>query len=207
MSYPNIAFTGRLLSPPGLPQRFVSRRARIRDRAMSSQKKVIVRRFLGDSIAGYLPHSGFIDGGMVSLLDLAGRLTPIALLDLKFIAYVRDFNLPEASSIEHSLRRSYLARPRSEGLWVKVTFRSGDQLEGLASSGLPLIDEILDANGLHLTPPDPRANTQRVYVPRAAMRQLDLLGVISSAARQRSSSSKARPLPAQDELFGIEKND
>ena len=143
---------------------------------------------------------GFVTGDAVSLLDLTGRLISLALTDVKFIAYVRDFNLAETDHVERSLRRTFLARPRTEGLWVRVTFRSGDALEGIASPGLGLLDEVLDVHGLQLTPPDTRTNTQRVYIPRAAMMQLDLLGVVSASSRRRRPVKSTR-IEGQDELF------
>ena len=167
---------------------------------MASQKKVIVRRFLGDSLAGYLPAGGFVDHNSLALLDLTGRVTSIPLSELKFAAYVRDFNLSDAESIDRSLRRSFLARPRSEGLWVRITFRSGDLLEGLATPGLSLLDEVLDIHGLQLTPPDTRGNTQRIYVPRIAMTRLELLGVVSPTTRY-AASRRAQSRVGQDELF------
>lgn len=167
---------------------------------MAAQKKVIVRRFLGDSLAGYLPASGFVGGETLSLLDLSGRVTPIPLAEVKFVAYVRHFNLNEAAEIDRALRRSFLARPRAEGLWIRVTFRTGDTLEGVMAPGLTWIDEILDLRGLQLVPPDTRTNTQRVYIPRAAMLQLDLLGVVSTSTRPRSSF-RTRKTDQQNELF------
>ena len=166
----------------------------------SSQKKVIVRRFSGDSIAGYLPAFGFIDKDAVSLLDLSGRLTPISLKDVKYAAFVRDFDLSEVGNIERNLRRTFLARPRAEGLWVRATFRSGDVLEGLVATGLTLLDEMLAMQGLLVTPPDTRTNYQRIYIPRAAITQLDLLGVIAPPLK-----TKLRRVPEaeeQNELFG-----
>ena len=168
---------------------------------MTAQKKVIVRRFLGDSLAGYLPSSGFLTDDAVSLLDLSGHVTPIPLSELKFVAYVRNFNLSDSAEIDRTLRRTFLARPRSDGLWVRVTFRTGDTMEGVTAPGLPLLDELLDTRGLQLIPPDTRSNTQRVYIPRAAMTQLDLLSVVSTVARQRTVAAAKRKGDEQNELF------
>ena len=166
----------------------------------ASQKKVIVRRFLGDSLAGYLPVLGFVGEGTISLLDLSGRLLFLPLSEVKFVAFVRNFDLNEAGDGDRLLRRSFLTRPRGEGLWLRVTFRTGDLLEGLAASDLALLDELLDARGLYVTPPDTRGNYQRIYIPRPAIAHLELLGVIS-APSQRSSRTKQPVLQQQNELF------
>ncbi len=110
----------------------------------AAHKKVIVRRFVGDVLPGYLPVSGFVRQGSLGLLDLDGRVFEIALQDIKSISYVRDFNLGDTVNPERITRRSFLARPRSEGLWIRLTFRNSsasaqeprpaDQLEGLAAA-------------------------------------------------------------------------
>src|SRR5437879_1153629 len=109
-------------------------------RVMSSaHKKVIVRRFLGDTVPGYLPLSRFVrsratgksedhsSDRAVDLLDLSGRILSLPLPDIKYICYVRDFNLNDPVNPERLTRRTFLARPRTEGLWLRLTFRSSAQ--------------------------------------------------------------------------------
>jgi hypothetical protein len=168
----------------------------------TSRKKVIVRRFSGDTLPGYLPHAAFVHNSSLDLLDLSGRIIPLPLNDIKTVSYVRDFNLSDPINPERLTRRAFLARPRSEGLWLRLTFRSGDLLEGLAPTDRTLLDALIDDAGLFLTPPDTRSNTQRLYVPRAALTELQLLAVITTPSRK-------QPLPAapkqnlQDELFHL----
>jgi len=101
--------------------------------AMSSaHKKVIVRRFTGETLSGYLPLTTFVRNRGIDLLDLFGRVIQLALNDIKHICYVRDFNLNDTINPERLTRRNFLARPRTEGLWLRMTFRGGDVLEGLA---------------------------------------------------------------------------
>ena len=94
----------------------------------NSRKKVIVRRFSGDALPGYLPAANFVHNQSLDLLDLSGRIIPLPLVDIKTISYVRDFNLSDPVNPERLTRRTFLARPRSEGLWLRLTFRSGDLL-------------------------------------------------------------------------------
>jgi len=161
----------------------------------NARKKVIVRRFTGDTLPGYLPLSGFVRGiapeQTIELLDLTGRIMEVPLRAVKMVSFVRDFNLADAVNPERLTRRTFLARPRNEGLWVRVTFRAlergperaADILEGLAATDLSLIDSMLEDAGLHLSPPDNRSNTQRIFVPRSAMAELQLLGVVTSPSR------------------------
>jgi hypothetical protein len=179
----------------------------------SAHKKVIVRRFLGDTLPGYLPQSGFVRSRasdkdrVVDLLDLSGRVTSIPLAEIKHICYVRDFNLNDPNP-ERLTRRTFLARPRTEGLWLRLTFRSQavspaaepEQFEGLAPLDVSLLDDALNDAGLFLIPPDIRSNTQRIYIPRAAISELQLLAVITTPSRK-------KPLPGaqvpsfQEDLF------
>lgn len=162
----------------------------------SAQKKVIVRRFQGGVLSGYLPAGAFVrlEAGLprVDLLDLTGRVVTVSLEEVKTISYVRDFNLNDTVNPERLLRRSFLARPRSEGLWVRMTFRGGDLLEGLAPADLTLLSNMLEDHGLFLTPPDTRSNTQRIFVPRSAMTDLQLIAVITTPSRKKPA------LPAED---------
>ena len=81
-----------------------------------------------------------------------------------------------------------------------MTFRGGDILEGLAPTDVALLDDVINDAGLHVTPPDTRSNTQRVYVPRTSLAELQLLAVITTPSRR-------KPLPAasvpsmQEDLF------
>jgi hypothetical protein len=169
----------------------------------SSRKKVIVRRLTGEVLPGYLPLSAFVRSRTIDLLDLSGHVIPILISEIKYICYVRDFNLNDTVNPERLTRRTFLARPRSEGLWLRLTFRTPsteiDQLEGLAPIDISLLDDILNDAGLHLIPPDIRSNTQRIYVPRTAITELQLLAVITTPSRK-------KPLPTatpslQNELF------
>lgn len=164
-----------------------------------SQKKVVVRRFHRDWIAGYLPPVDFVAGSgadaRIRVLDLAGRVVTLGLEEVKMVSFVRDFH-PNDPQPERLLRKTFIARPRSTGLWVRMTFRDNDLLEGLCANDLTL----LEAEGLLFAPPDTRSNTQRIYVPRIALSELRVLAAIGTPSRR-----PIRPQAAmQDELFHAE---
>jgi hypothetical protein len=168
----------------------------------NTRKKVIVRRFSGDTLPGYLPHDSFVRNSTVDLLDLSGRVLALPLNDIKTISYVRDFNLSDTQNPERLTRRAFLARPRAEGLWLRLTFRTGDLLEGLAPTDLSLLDALIDDAGLFLAPPDTRSNTQRIYVPRIAITELVLLAVITTPSRRPAPERQSKE-SLQDELFHL----
>ena len=170
----------------------------------SSRKKVIVRRFTSGLVWGYLPTAAILQTDsppVLDLLDLSGRVNPVPLPDVKHISYVRDFNTSDIQNPERLARKSFLARPRAEGLWVRVSFRDGDRLEGLASSDLSLTDDLLADRGIYLLPPDIRGNTQRLFVPRSAMASLDLLAVVTTPSKTHVTGR--RPNEAQPDLVTI----
>ena len=60
----------------------------------------------------------------IELLDLSGRVIPLLLNDIRHICYVREFNLHDTVNPERLTRRTFLARPRTEGLWLRMTLRT-----------------------------------------------------------------------------------
>jgi len=175
----------------------------------SSRKKVIIRRAdsspSGAILHGYLPLNGFVRGqgrsAMLEMLDLEGRVVPIPLREIKMVSYVRDFNLADHVNPEHLLRKTFLARPRSEGLQLRILFRDGDLLEGLATNDISLLDAALEDAGIHIVPPDTRANTQRIYIPRSAIAELTVIATIGPPRGRPAAAPRTTTSTAQDDLF------
>ena len=172
---------------------------------MSSNRKKVIVRTLPNSLptpalAGYLPLSGIVVADEIELLDLAGRVVPIPLGIVKMVCYVNDFNLNDPANPERMTRKTFLARPRTEGLWVRITFTDGDVLEALAPIDRTLLDALLSDHGIYLIPPDIRGNTQRLFVPHAAMAAIQLLAVITNPSKSKPAKIEA----AQTDLFPAE---
>jgi hypothetical protein len=159
----------------------------------SSSKKVILRTLENALHFGYLPVSGLVVDGAVPLLGLDARILSIALETVRSIAYVRDFNLNDKDDPERLVRRTFMARPRAEGLWLRLTLTGGDIFEGLAPLDLALADGLLEDRGLFLLPPDMRSNTQRLYIPRAVITNLQLLAVITTPSKSKPEKTAANP--------------
>jgi hypothetical protein len=164
----------------------------------SSRKKVLVRRFSGAVTPGYLPSAEFWRHGQIDLLDLDGRVIPIEIKDIKMISFVRDFNLGDRTNPERLVRKTFPGRPRTDGLWVRLTFRDGDLLEGMAATDITFLDSIQTDAGVQIAPPDTRSNTQRIYVPRTAVTAVELVAVINAQARRKVPEPMS---PTQEELF------
>ena len=168
----------------------------------SSLKKVIVRRFSPGLLWGYLPASGVQQAGMLGLLDLSGRMQSIPLADVKFVSYVRDFNTADTLNPERLVRKTFLARPRTEGLWLRLALRDGDGIEGMAALDLALADGWAEDLGVHVVPPDIRGNTQRLYVPRSSVEALEILAVVTTPTRKKAIA-RAAAKETQPDLFSL----
>ena len=169
-------------------------------------KKVVVRRFSSGLLWGYLPANGIVQSGTppsLHLLDLGGRVTPALLTDVKYVSYVRDFNTSDAHNPERLPRKFFLARPRGEGLWLRLGFRDGDKLEGLGSIDIALAEDFTSDLGLYILPPDARGNTQRIYIPRSAIETMQVLAVVTSPSQKKKPEPR-QPHDTQRDLFTLE---
>jgi hypothetical protein len=129
------------------------------------------------------------------MLDLDGKVVHLAVEDLKWICYVRDFNSGELNNPERLLRKTFSGRPRGEGLFVRVRLKDGDLIEGLAGNDVTLVA----SDGLFLTPPDLRSNTQRLWLPRTSIEELEVLAVIGAAKKKAAVAEDEES--AQEKLF------
>jgi len=167
-------------------------------RTMASPRKpVIVRKFSRDWCAGYAGASFAQNAAELEILDLAGKVLRIGWDQVKWVCYVRDFpsSATDQANPERLLHKRFTVRPRTAGVWLRMTLADGDELEGLAANDLSLVT----GPGLLLTPPDTRSNTQRIYVPRQAIQILEVVSLIGVARRKRAEE-KARRLD-QPDLF------
>lgn len=158
--------------------------------ATSTLKKVVV--VLGDKSAlrGYLNPSRLGKSEALDLLTEGGENREISLEDVRCVYFVRDF-----TGNYEPLRKAFLSRPKLDGLWVRLKFRDNDSLEGVVPNDLLAI---LDA-GVHITPPDMQGDTQRMFIPRAALVEMKVLGVVGIA--RRSAGAAAAAASGQSRLF------
>ena len=134
----------------------------------------LVRRLCGGALARTRPE--------LEILDLSGKVLRIGWEQVKWVCYVRDFPAGETANPERLLHKRFAIRPRTPGLWLRMTLTDGEELEGLVANDRSLIE----GAGLLLTPPDTRSNTQRIYVPRQAIQTLEVVGLIGAAGRKRT---------------------
>jgi hypothetical protein len=160
---------------------------------MASQRKpVIVRKFSRDWLAGYASPNFGQGGPEMEILDLSGKVVWIRWDTVKWVCYVRDLPSTPADQAnpERLLHKRFAVRPRTGGLWMRMTLNDGEELEGLAANDRSLVE----GAGLLLTPPDQRSNTQRIFVPRQAIQTLEVVSLIGAGRRRHVAAD-------QPELF------
>ena len=150
----------------------------------STHKKVVIE--LGDKSAlrGFLNPARLAGAETLDLLTPEGEHQEVPVAKVRAVYFVRD--LDEEFAPE---RKAFLSRPKLDGLWVKVRFRDDATLEGVIPNDLLTF---LD-NGLHLSPPDFNSNTDRIYVPRPAIAELTVLGVVGVSRRKPAAAPAAQP--------------
>ncbi len=159
---------------------------------MSTTKKVCVRRFNMNAVEGYVYPKGYLHSRGIELMARTAEAVLIPYDDIRAVYFVREFG-PDPTKYQ---RREFATRPKLGGLWVRMSFRDGEELEGVMPNDLTALGQ----HGVTLTPPDSKGNTQRVFVPREAVRVFQVVGVIGRPKRP-VVGPRGRPLASQMELF------
>jgi hypothetical protein len=142
----------------------------------STHKKVIVRKMDRDAVQGYVSPGSFVVDGKLELMNTSSKVVIIELSQIKGVYFVREFAEADAMT-----RKTFATRPRTEGLWVRLKFKDNDMMEGLMPNDLAH----LSSDGFLINPPDSRGNLQRIFVPKSALSELTVLGVIGGPAARR----------------------
>ena len=155
--------------------------------AGSTTKKVLIRRFEREPLAGFVNPQLYLRAAGVELLTPAGAVNLVPYDEIKTVCFVKDFEAHEEA------RKVFNTRPKTDGLWVRMTFRDEEVMEGILANNLLQ----LEPYGFTVVPPDPYSNNQRIFLPRAALKELQVLGVVGSPLRRR------KPKAATKEQIGL----
>jgi hypothetical protein len=154
----------------------------------STHKKVIVVLADKKPLRGYLNPARLGQADPIDVLTLEGEHAEIPLARVRSIYFVREF-----SDDYEPERKAFLSRPKLDGLWVRLRYNDGETLEGVVPNDLlALLD-----SGLQITSPDLNSTTDRIFVPRAALTEVTVLGVVGIARRKSASAAAG----AQPRLF------
>ena len=154
----------------------------------STHKKVVVVLTDKKPVRGYLNPGRLGQADPIDLLTPDGEHEPIPLAKVRSIYFVREF-----SDDFEPERKAFLSRPKLDGLWVRLRYTDNETIEGVVPNDLL---SLLD-NGLQITPPDLNSTTDRIFIPRSALIEVTVLGVVGIARRKPVSATTA----AQPRLF------
>jgi hypothetical protein len=158
--------------------------------AGSTTKKAILRRFDKEPLAGYVNPLSFLQPAGIELVSPESRATVVPYAEVKTVSFVRDFEGgPEPG------RLVFRTRPKMAGLWVSFELRDGEVMEGVLTNNLLQWEPY----GFTVIPPDPYGNHQRIFVPRAALRSAEVLGVVGSSLRKRAKAVPKEQITLFDE--------
>ena len=154
----------------------------------STHKKVVVELSDRATLQGYLNPSRLRLAEPLDLITTEGEHHELLLKDVRAVYFVRDF-----ASQHQPGRKAFLSRPKLEGLWVRLKFLNNQVLEGILTNDLLAM---LDS-GVQITPPDSSGATLRIFVPRSALAELTVLGVVGLARRKTAPAAAS----TQPKLF------
>ena len=139
---------------------------------------------------GYLNPAMLARAEAIDLLSPDGEHLSILMAAVKSVYFVREF----AETFQPE-RKVFLSRPKLDGLWVRLRFQDEDVMEGIVANDLL---DLLD-NAVQLTPPDLHGNTLRLFIPRSALSEMKVLGVVGAARRTPRAAGAAAA--SQSKLF------
>jgi len=152
----------------------------------STHKKVVVELLDKQALRGYLSPTRLGQADPIDVLTPDGEHEQIPLAKVRAVYFVREF-----SDDFEPERKAFLSRPKLDGLWVRLRFTDGNTLEGVVPNDLL---SLLD-NGLQITPPDLNSSTDRIFVPRGALSEVTVLGVVGIARRKPAAAVAAANQP------------
>jgi hypothetical protein len=150
----------------------------------STHKKVVVLLQEGSPLRGYLNTAGLGRSDTLDLLTREGEHVAIPLKEVKCVHFVREF-----TDDTEPERKSFFSRPKLDGLWLRLRFRDNDSIEGIVPNDLL---DILE-NGVQITPPDLHGNILRMFIPRTALVELKVLGVVGISRRTPKPAGAPQP--------------
>lgn len=132
---------------------------------------------------GFVNPFSYLQPQAIEILRPDGSLALLGYGEVRSVGFVKDFEgEPDGARI-------FLTRPKLEGLWARMVFHDGEVMDGILPNNL-LAWEIA---GFTVTPPEPDGNIQKIFVPRQALRSIQILGVVGSPLR----GKKKKPMPDQ----------
>lgn len=153
--------------------------------AGSTTKKAVIRRFDRESLQGFVNPQAYLQPTGVEMLTQSGSVVYVPFHEVKSVVFVKEFDINIDSG------KIFNTRPKMDGLWVRMTFRDGEVMDGILPNNLTQWER----DGYSVIPPEPYSNNQKLFVPREALMGMTVLGVVGSPL---TKTRKAKPI-SQDQ--------
>lgn len=141
----------------------------------SDERTRVVVHFADRTVKGYIsppapdePAESRPRRGVIRVRRLDGVLEEISLVQTQGVYFVKEFE--ESSAHENLL---FFNMKPEELLWVRLTFRNGEVMEGLIDNGAQLLVE----PGFLVTPTDPTSNYLFIFVMKTQVQDFKVLGL------------------------------
>lgn len=129
----------------------------------------------------------------MELITAGGNLQKIPYLEVKAVCFAKEPGRSDLFADENLFER----RPKMAGLWTRFTFRDGDVLDGV------LPHNLLDwpQQGYVITPPRAGLTRQLIFIPRDAVAETQLRGVVGVPSGEKRKSKLERTPSGQLTMF------
>ncbi len=150
-------------------------------------------RYDREPLRGFIDPQSSLHADGIELLTAAGAIAKLPYREVKALCFVRDFD----STPAWKENRVFTVRPKTEGVWVRLLFEDGDTMEGVIPNNLLAVEPY----GFTIAAPDPGFQNQRIFVPRQALRQVQVVGVIGNPLKKRRKPPEKAGKKDQLEMF------
>ncbi len=135
----------------------------------------MIRRFDRETLQGLVNPQAYLQQAGLEMLTLSGGITYLPFSEVKSVSFVKEFE----SAVQPS--KIFNTRPKMDGLWVRMIFRDKDVMDGILPNNLIQWDR----EGYLVVPPESYSNNQKVFVPRSALTEISVVGVVGSLLTKR----------------------
>ncbi len=141
-----------------------------------ASRKVVIRYADGRLLRGFLAmeddtklRDSTLDSFTVESSD--GKLDEVRISEIKAIFFVKRFE----GNPDYSEFKVFTSRPCGKGVWVRVRFRDGEVIEGVAPNRFETYSQPV----FYMIPPDPASNNQSILVSKRFLSEMQVLGLAS----------------------------
>jgi hypothetical protein len=161
----------------------------------STAKRLILYRFDRQPVEALAHTDSYLGETGVEVMTCDGNLQAIEYAEVKALC----FGTEGAPADLFSTSAVFERRPKTAGLWASFVLRDGDVLEGVLPHNLLEWPK----QGYLLTPPRSGTYRQRVFLPRQAVRETALRGMVGKPLQAVAKKSVQPGAPDADRQLSM----